>query len=219
MPDPQRLPVVILISGRGSNMCALADGARQGHLPIEIRAVISDRAAAAGLERARERQIPTHSLSLSDFPSRESFDASLAELVESFAPELVVLAGYMKILSPAFVRRFTGRLLNIHPSLLPKYPGLHTHRRALEAGDREHGASVHFVIEALDSGPSVLQGRVQVMPGDSEASLAARVHQAEHIIYPQAVDWFARGRLAMRNGKAWLDGRELKSPSIVEIPS
>jgi phosphoribosylglycinamide formyltransferase 1 len=141
----------------------------------------------------------------------------LAELVESYQPKLVVLAGYMKILSPTFVRCFAGRLLNIHPSLLPKYPGLHTHRRALAARDLHHGASVHFVIDALDSGPVVIQGRVPVLPNDTEDTLAARVHRAEHIIYAQAVDWFARRRLAMHAGKAYLDGQPQDTPMLVDV--
>lgn len=213
----RRLPIVVLISGRGSNLCALADRALAGNLPIEIRSVISDRAAAPGLDRARERGLPTESLSLRDFPSREAFDARLADLVSAHDPELVVLAGYMKILSPAFVGRFAGRIINIHPSLLPKFPGLQTHRRALEAGEREHGASVHFVVDALDSGPAIIQGRIPIEKEDTEDSLAARVQQAEHIIYPQAVDWLARGRLAMHDGRAILDGRELSEPIVIDI--
>jgi phosphoribosylglycinamide formyltransferase-1 len=212
------LPVVILLSGRGSNMCALSDAAIRGELPIDIRAVVSDRANAPGLERARERNITVASLSPREFASREAFDERLADLVDGFSPQLVLLAGYMRILSPAFVHRYDGRLLNIHPSLLPKYPGLHTHRRALEAGDKEHGASVHFVIDALDSGPVLIQGRVPVEPADDESTLAARVHRVEHMIYPQAVAWFALGRVAVRAGRVWLDDRELISPPVIDIP-
>lgn len=212
-----RLPVVILISGKGSNMRVLADRAREGTLPIDVRAVISDRTDAPGLKRAEEYGIATATLSLRDFPTRQAFDDQLADLVAGHSPKLVVLAGYMKILSDSFVRRFAGRLLNIHPSLLPKYTGLHTHRRALEAQEKEHGASVHFVVEALDSGPVIIQGRVAVHAGDTESTLAARVQQAEHIIYPQAVDWFARDRLAMRNGKAWLDNKPLDKPVSILV--
>jgi phosphoribosylglycinamide formyltransferase-1 len=212
-------PVAILISGRGTNMRVLADLACKGELPIDIRVVVSDRADAPGLQLARERGIPTASLALRDFANREAFDLRLAELVDSFHPELVVLAGYMKILSSAFVRQFTGRLLNIHPSILPKYPGLHTHRRALAAQDRQHGASVHFVIEELDSGPIVIQGRVPVMPSDSEGTLAARVQGAEHRIYAQAVEWYAERRLVLQNGQAWLDGRPLFTPVIEDFDS
>jgi phosphoribosylglycinamide formyltransferase-1 len=212
-------PVAVLISGRGTNMRVLADLARKGELPIDIRVVVSDRADALGLQLARELGIPTASLALRDFADRDAFDQRLAELVESFHPDLVVLAGYMKILSPAFVRQFSTRLLNIHPSLLPKYPGLHTHRKALAAQDREHGASVHFVIEELDSGPIVIQGRIPVMVDDCEESLAARVQAAEHRIYAQAVEWFAMRRLVLKDGQAWLDGLPLTSPVIKDFDS
>src|SRR5882724_11343228 len=170
----EKLPIVILISGRGGNMCALVDQANAGRLPIDVRAVISDRADAPGLSRARERGVAIATLLQRDFPNRDAFDAQLADLVAGYAPSLVVLAGYMKILSATFVRRYAGRLLNIHPSLLPKYPGLQTHRRALANGDSEHGASVHFVVEELDSGPIVIQAKVRVLADDTEESLAAR---------------------------------------------
>jgi phosphoribosylglycinamide formyltransferase 1 len=210
----ERLPVVILISGRGGNMCALADHARNEKLPLDIRAVVSDRGDAQGLHRAEERGIATSVVSLRDCGTREAFDNKLSEVVTGYAPELVILAGYMKILNSAFVRRFSGRLLNIHPSLLPKYPGLKTHRRVLEAGDAIHGASVHFVIEELDSGPIIIQGSVPTRPGDTEESLAARVQRVEHIIYPEAVEWFARGRIQLRAGAVWLDGNALNAPVL-----
>jgi phosphoribosylglycinamide formyltransferase 1 len=213
----EKLPVVILISGRGSNMCALADRSRQGSLPIDIRAVISDRADAPGLQLARDRGIRTESLTLRDFADRAAFDVALSRTVANFEPQLVILAGYMKILHPDFVRSFHDRTLNIHPSLLPKYPGLHTHRKALAAGDKEHGATVHFVTDVLDGGPLIVQGRVPVHAADSEESLAARVHGAEHIIYPLAVEWFAQRRLVMRDGKVWLGGKELSSPVVVDV--
>jgi len=212
----QRLPVVVLISGRGTNMRALADAAARSDIPIELRAVVSDRTDAAGLQLARERGIATQVLSPRDFPSRESFDRALADRIEALSPGLVVLAGYMRILSPEFVHRFAGRLINIHPSLLPKYPGLHTHRRALEAQDTEHGASVHYVTEDLDAGPVIIRGRVPVLSNDTEASLAARVQCVEHIIYPKAVDWIARGRMILRDGRAWLDGNILTKPPMME---
>jgi len=215
----EKLPIVILISGRGGNMCALVDQANAGRLPIDVRAVISDRADAPGLSRARERGVAIATLLQRDFPNRDAFDAQLADLVAGYAPSLVVLAGYMKILSATFVRRYAGRLLNIHPSLLPKYPGLQTHRRALANGDSEHGASVHFVVEELDSGPIVIQAKVRVLADDTEESLAARVHQVECAIYPQAVDWFARGRLAMRDGTVWLDGERLTEPASYSLES
>jgi phosphoribosylglycinamide formyltransferase-1 len=215
----QQLPVVVLLSGRGSNMRAIAEQAKLGELPIVIRAVISDRADAGGLALARELGIPTVSLSPKEFEDRNAFDAALAERVESHAPKLVLLAGYMRILSGAFVRQFLGRLLNIHPSLLPKYPGLNTHRRVLEAGDREHGATVHFVTEDLDAGPAIVQGRVPVLAGDTEAALSARVQRVEHMIYPQAVAWMAAGRVAMQAGKTYLDGKLIDHAPIVDFNS
>lgn len=209
------LPVVVLISGQGTNLLAIHAAARAG-LPIDLRAVLSDRPAAPGLERARALGIPTVALLPAEFPDRAAHDAALAERIDAFAPALVVLAGYMRILSPAFVRRYSGRLLNIHPSLLPKYPGLHTHRRVLEAGDTEHGATVHFVTDELDGGPPVARVVVPVLPGDTEATLSARVQAREHTLYPTVLGWFATGRLACRDGRAWLDGRILDRPVTLE---
>jgi len=211
-----RLPIVVLISGTGSNLRAIADQARAGSLPVEIRAVVSDRAEAAGLAWAADAGIATVALSPRAFPDRAAYDRELAAQVERFRPGLVVLAGFMRILGDEFVDRFAGRLLNIHPSLLPKYRGLHTHRRALEAGDREHGASVHFVTRELDGGPVVLQVRVPVRDGDDEATLATRVLAEEHRIYPECIGWFAAGRLQMRDGAIFLDGRRLASPVVRE---
>jgi phosphoribosylglycinamide formyltransferase-1 len=212
----ERLPVVVLISGRGSNLRALAERARAGDLPIEIRAVVSDREDASGLEWARASGLHGVALSPRSFPDRERYDESLAALVASFEPGLVVLAGFMRILGPAFVERFAGQMLNIHPSLLPRHRGLHTHRRVLDAGERQHGASVHFVTRELDGGPVVLQAKVPVRDDDDEASLAARVLTQEHRIYPQAVAWFAAGRLRFDHGAAWLDGRRLDEPIVEE---
>lgn len=214
---PTKLPIVILISGRGSNMHAIAERAANGELPVEVRAVISDKATAPGLAIAAEMNIPTRSLSAREFVDRPSYDQALAALVQSFEPKLVVLAGFMRILSPGFIASFADRILNIHPSLLPLYRGLHTHRRALEAGDALHGCSVHFVTEELDGGPLVIQAQVKVLPGDSESSLSARVQQQEHRIYSQAIDWFARGRLQLREHQVWLDGRPLAAP-VIEPP-
>jgi phosphoribosylglycinamide formyltransferase-1 len=211
-----RLPIVVLISGTGSNLRAIADQARAGSLPVEIRAVVSDRAEAAGLAWAADAGIATVALSPRAFPDRAAYDRELAAQVERFRPGLVVLAGFMRILGDEFVDRFAGRLLNIHPSLLPKYRGLHTHRRALEAGDREHGASVHFVTRELDGGPVVLQVRVPVRDGDDEATLATRVLAEEHRIYPECIGWFATGMLQMREGVVLLDGRRLESPVVRE---
>ena len=212
--DPAPMPVVVLASGRGSNLQAIAERIDRGGLPASIAAVISDRADAGALDWARARGIPTATLAPRDYEGREAYGDALATAVERFTPGLVVLAGFMRILSDGFVGRFAGRLLNIHPSLLPKYPGLHTHRRALEAGDREHGASVHFVTPELDGGPVVIQARVPILPGDDEATLAARVLREEHLIYPECVGWFASGRLRMRDGAPWLDGQRLDSPVV-----
>ena len=209
------LRVVVLVSGRGSNLKAIAAAADAGALPIRIAAVVSDRADAGALDWARDRGIPAAVLSPRDFADRAAYGRALGDLVEGYAPQLVVLAGFMRILSDDFVLRFAGRMLNIHPSLLPRYPGLHTHRRALEAGDREHGASVHFVTPELDGGPVVLQARVPVLPGDDEDTLAARVLREEHVIYPRCVGWFAAGRLALRDGVVWLDGKPLDSPVVL----
>jgi phosphoribosylglycinamide formyltransferase-1 len=210
-----RLPIVVLISGQGTNLLAIHAAAQEG-LPIELRAVLSDRPAAPGLERARELGVATAALPPAGFPDRAAHDAALADRIDAYAPALVVLAGYMRILSPAFVRRYAGRLLNIHPSLLPKYPGLHTHRRVLEAGDTEHGATVHFVTDELDGGPAVARVVVPVLPGDTEQTLSARVQAREHTLYPTVLGWFATGRLACRDGRASLDGRPLDGPLTLE---
>lgn len=206
------LPTAILISGRGTNMRVIAERAAAGSLPIEIRAVVSDRAAAAGLQVAAALNIPTRVLAPRDFADRSAYDQALVRLLSGFEPQLVVLAGFMRILTPHFIGAFSGRILNIHPSLLPSYRGLHTHRRVLEAGEKLHGVSVHFVTEELDGGPVIVQAEVPVMPGDSETTLSARVQRAEHRIYPQAIEWLARGRLLLKDGRAWLDGRPLDTP-------
>ena len=215
-PDEAPLPIVILISGRGSNMRAIADQATAGKLPIAIRAVISDKADAPGLAIASSLGIETRALSPKTFASREAYDEALADLVASFEPALIVLAGFMRILTAAFVDRFAGRIMNIHPSLLPKYRGLHTHRRALEARDCDHGASVHFVTQELDGGPVIIQACVAIRPEDSIETLSARVQRQEHIIYPQAIDWFARGRLKLDAGRVHLDGQPLAAPVLID---
>jgi phosphoribosylglycinamide formyltransferase-1 len=211
-----RLPIVVLISGTGSNLRAIAARVADGTLPVEIRAVVSDKPDAKGLAWAASRGIATVALPARDYPDRASFDRALADAVSRFAPGLVVLAGFMRILGDEFVDRFAGRLVNIHPSLLPKYRGLHTHRRALEAGDREHGASVHFVTRELDGGPVVLQARVPVRDDDDESTLAARVLEEEHLIYPECIGWFAAGRLHLQDGAVVLDGRRLAAPVVRE---
>lgn len=204
------MPVAVLISGNGSNLQALID---RTDLPIRIRAVVSNEPGAFGLKRAHQAGIETRILSHRDYRSREAYDAALGVLLDEFEPGLIVLAGFMRILTPAFVARFQGRMLNIHPSLLPRFRGLHTHQRVLEAGETVHGASVHFVTEELDSGPVVLQAKVSVMPGDDPEQLAARVLKQEHRIYPQAVRWFAQGWLRLdAAGRPALNGQVLEQP-------
>lgn len=212
----RKLPVVILISGTGSNMRVIAEQAAAGRLAVEVRAVISDRADAGGLITAASMGIPHEAVDPRAYPTREVFDAALAKAVERYRPELVVLAGFMKILGSKFVERFAGRMLNIHPSLLPNYPGLHTHRRALQAGDAEHGASVHFVTAELDGGPLIMQARVPVLPGDTEATLAARVLKQEHRLYPEVLRLLSAGRLKFDNGTITLDGEGLSTPLTLE---
>ena len=206
---PDTCDVVVLLSGTGSNLQALIDSDDVKASPATLRAVISNRADAPGLQRAKNAGIDTRVLDHKAFEGREAFDAALIEIIDTFNPHLVVLAGFMRILSADFVRHYQGRLLNIHPSLLPKYKGLHTHQRALEAQDREHGCSVHFVTEELDGGPLVVQAVIPVESEDTPSSLAQRVHAQEHRIYPLAVRWFAEGRLSLDEQGALLDGQLL----------
>lgn len=197
--------IVILISGSGSNMAAIVRAAEQGRwaqrLNARVAAVLSNRADAPGLAFAQDHGIATQVLDHKAFPSREDFDAALMAEIDRHAPALVVLAGFMRILGAAFVERYAGRLLNIHPSLLPAFPGLHTHRRALEAGCQLVGATVHFVTSQLDHGPIVMQSAVPVLPADDEHTLAARVLATEHVIYPQAVRWFVEDQLQLADGR------------------
>ncbi|KVL60187.1 phosphoribosylglycinamide formyltransferase [Burkholderia cepacia] len=194
--------LVILISGRGSNMEAIVRACAQERWPAEIAAVIANRPDAAGLAFAASHGVATAVVDHRSFDGRDSFDAALAAEIDRFSPDLVVLAGFMRILTPAFVRRYEGRLLNIHPSLLPSFKGIHTHQQALDAGVALHGASVHFVIPELDSGAIVAQGAVPVCAGDDAAALARRVLAVEHVLYPRAVRWFIEGRLRLENGRA-----------------
>ncbi|MDN7701102.1 phosphoribosylglycinamide formyltransferase [Burkholderia semiarida] len=194
--------LVILISGRGSNMEAIVRACAQERWPAEIAAVIANRPDAAGLAFAASHGAATAVVDHRSFDGRDSFDAALAAEIDRFSPDLVVLAGFMRILTPAFVRRYEGRLLNIHPSLLPSFKGTHTHQQALDAGVALHGASVHFVIPELDSGAIVAQGAVPVRAGDDAAALARRVLAVEHVLYPRAVRWFVEGRLRLENGRA-----------------
>ena len=195
--------LVILISGRGSNMEAIVRAQIPG---AEVSAVIANRPDAAGLAFAVDHGIVTQVVDHKAYPSREAFDAALADAIDAYRPDLVVLAGFMRVLTDAFVARYAGRLLNIHPSLLPSFPGLHTHRKAIEAGVRVHGATVHFVTPTLDCGPVVIQAAVPVLPGDDEAALARRVLEQEHRIYPQAVRWFVDGRLTLTGGRVLVQG-------------
>lgn len=192
--------LVILISGRGSNMQALLEA------ELPVAAVISNRADAAGLELARSRGVATRVVEHRGFATRESFDAALGDAIERFAPRLVALAGFMRILTPAFVQRFRDRMLNIHPSLLPAFPGLDTHARALAAGVKLHGCTVHLVTAGLDNGPIVIQAAVAVRPADTAATLAARVLAQEHLIYPRAARWFLEGRLVVADGVVRVKG-------------
>lgn len=192
--------IIILISGRGSNMQAIVRAAKTEQWACRIAAVISNRPDAEGLVFAAENGIPTAVVPSRQYPSREDFDAALRAEIDKFAPDLVVLAGFMRILTPAFVEHYAGRMLNIHPSLLPSFPGLATHRQALAAGVKVHGATVHFVTADLDHGPIVEQAVVPVLPGDTEHDLAERVLVQEHVIYPRSVRWFIEERLTIDNG-------------------
>ena len=205
---------LVLISGSGSNLQALIEAAAAADFPASLVAVISNRPDAYGLVRARERGIPTAVIDHTAFSTREEFDRQLQQTIDTYAPDLVVLAGFMRILTPGFVTHYIGRLFNIHPSLLPLYPGLHTHRRAIEAGDSIHGATVHFVTPELDGGPAVISAAVPVEPGDTETTLAKRVLTVEHQIYPLAVRWFAEEKLQLKDGKAWYQGEMLPADGM-----
>lgn len=204
--------IVVLISGSGSNLQAILDACSSGLIPGKVQAVISNKSSAYGLTRASEAGIACQVVSHRGHKSREQYDQSLIAAVDSYEPDLIVLAGFMRILTPAFVQHYHGRLLNIHPSLLPKYQGLGTHQRAIEAGDTEHGCSVHFVTEQLDGGPVILQAKVPIFPGDDAETVAERVHEQEHLIYPLAIRWFCQNRLQQQHDQAWLDG-QLLSPN------
>ena len=201
--------IVVLISGKGSNLQSFIDAIQMHVIDAEIVAVISNNPGVLGLERAEKHGIPTQVVNHRDYPERENFDAALAEAVESYRPNLVLLAGFMRILTPDFVEKFKGRMMNIHPSLLPKYPGLHTHQRAIDAGDTVAGTTVHFVTTELDGGPAVIQAEVPIEEGDDAETLGARVFEQEHLIYPMAVRWFCQGRLGLINDRACLFGRPL----------
>lgn len=209
--------IAILISGTGSNMQAFIDACECGELRATIRIVISNTPDAKGLQRAAEAGIATRAIDHRDYDSREIFDAALGSALQEYDIDLVILAGFMRILTPVFIEPYLGQLLNIHPSLLPKYPGLHTHQRALDARDKEAGVTVHFVTPELDSGPAIIQAKVAIRSDDSAESLAARVLVLEHKIYPLAAQWFLQGRLQLTNNGASLDG-ELVPESGVPYP-
>ena len=214
--DPLRL--AILISGRGSNMAAIARACAEGLINARVGLVLSERPGVAGLDTARALGIETRTVAWAGATERPRFEDELDAALAAARPDVIVLAGFMRILSEQFVAARAGRILNIHPSLLPKYRGLHTHRRVLEAGDRVHGASVHFVTAELDGGPLILQSRVAVRPGDTEDTVSARVQATEHIIYPRVIGWLADGRLAWREDGPWLDGKPLEAPVVEDFP-
>ena len=210
--------LVILISGRGSNMEAILRAAADPAYPGQVVAVIANRPDAKGLETAKAAGIATAALDHKAYPSREAFDAALAEAIDAHAPDLVILAGFMRILSEGFVRHYEGRLINIHPSLLPSFPGLHTHQRAIEEGCRIHGCTVHFVTPALDHGPAIVQAAVPVLEGDDEATLAARVLVQEHQVYPAAVAWFCQGRLRLEGSRVLLQDNPAAADAALLSP-
>ena len=207
--------LIVLISGGGSNLQAFIDLCASGDLNATVVAVISNKPDAGGLDRAAAKNIPNLIIDHRNFENREAFDQALSEMIDSFAPDLIILAGFMRILTSEFVNHFDGKLINIHPSLLPAYPGLHTHRRAIEAGDKEAGATVHFVTSELDGGPAIIQARVPIDKSDNEQTLAAKVLQFEHKIFPEAVRWFCEDRLCMQEDIALLDNLPLPSNGII----
>lgn len=207
---------VVLVSGDGSNLQVILDHAGRGTLGISVAGVVSDRSGVRALERATAAGVPALAVDYAAAGSRPVFSARLARVLADLGPDLLVLAGFMRILDADLVEQYRGRMLNVHPSLLPKYPGLHTYQRALEAGDSEHGATVHFVIPELDAGPGILQYRVQIRPGDTESSLRDRVRKGEHQIYPRAIAWVAAGRALLKDGSVWLDGTRLERPVVVD---
>jgi len=209
-----RCKTAILISGSGTNLQAFIDAVASKTLDLELAVVFSNKPDAYGLERAELAGIPTACVQHEDFPDRESFDRAVIAEIDRFEPELLILAGFMRILSPAFVSHYAGKILNIHPALLPLYPGLNTHQRVLDAGDEWHGSTVHFVTEELDGGPRILQGRLATRPGESADELAARVQAVEHQIYPQAAGLVATGKVAFKNGRCWVDGKYADEPLL-----
>jgi phosphoribosylglycinamide formyltransferase-1 len=209
---PATPSAAVLVSGGGTNLQAFIDAVRHGQLKLELKVVASNNPNAYGLQRARAAGIPTQCVPGNAFANRGDYDRALLDALAPYRPGLVLLAGFMRILTPAFLAHYDGRILNIHPSLLPRFPGLETHRRALDAGDRVHGCTVHFVTEQLDGGPRIIQGRVPVLEDDTPGLLAERVLAVEHRIYPRAAELVASGRVVCRDGDAWLDGKRLAGP-------
>jgi len=209
-----RCRTAILISGSGTNLQAFIDAVDSGDLDLDLTVVFSNNPNAFGLKRAEKADIPTACIQHSGFPDRESFDAAVIAELDKFEPDLLILAGFMRILSKPFVAHYTGKILNIHPALLPLYPGLNTHQRVLDAGDEWHGSTVHFVTEELDGGPRILQGRLAVIPGESAADLETRVQTIEHNIYPLAASWVGSGKVIFRDGQSWVDGKCTDEPVI-----
>ncbi len=219
MSAGRKIRLVVLISGRGSNLQAILDQAASGELPVAVAAVISNRPGVYGLERARQANVPALTLDHKNFADRPAFEAALSALIDRYQPDLVALAGFMRVLTAGFTDHYRGRLLNIHPSLLPRFRGLHTHERAIAAGETEHGASIHFVTAELDGGPVIAQARVPVLPHDDPDTLAARVLAQEHCLYPQVIRWFAEGRLRLAGEEVLLDGQRLAAPhQYIAIP-
>lgn len=208
-------PIVVLISGNGSNLQAIIDAIDQGQINAKIRAVISNKADAYGLKRAEKAGIPTHVVAHETFDDREEFDMALRKVIDQYQPKLIVLAGFMRRLGSNFVARYLGHMINIHPSLLPKYPGLNTHQRVLQAGDQYHGVSIHFVTDDLDRGPVICQSSFEVHPTDSLDSLQRRVHSIEHRLYPEVIDWFSEDRIKLEGDQVEFDGKLLSPTGIL----
>lgn len=206
--------IAILISGSGTNLQAFINRIQGGELAADIAIVFSNRPDAYGLKRATEAGIPVACVEHGRYAEREHFDRAMAERLDAARPDLIVLAGFMRILSPWFLHHYEGRVLNIHPALLPLYPGLDTHQRVLDASDSRHGSTVHFVTEELDGGPRVLAGRIRVRPNETATELMQRVQAVEHRIYPEAAQWFVEGRLQFKDGSPWLDGKRLDEPVV-----
>ncbi|MDT0594306.1 phosphoribosylglycinamide formyltransferase [Glaciecola petra] len=207
--------IVVLVSGSGSNLQVIIDKCEQGLINGEVVAVISNVEKVYALERAYKHNIPSHTLTHTAFETREAFDHELQKIIEKYSPDLITLAGFMRILTPNFVAAFAGKMLNLHPSLLPKYPGLNTHKRALENADDVHGASIHFVTSELDGGPVVLQSAISIMHNDTPETLAKKVSKCEWLIYPMAIKWFCEGRLRLHQERVWLDNKKIIKTGLI----